>query len=582
MEAKRKWWEPWRARLRSRSVANLVVAVPLLIHLFLFALLFASCALWLSDMQRMTDRQQRNILQSSMNNLEAGLNQFENQFAQYINTSKDYLLMSRLGSEARVEDYFLYMMNTRQRLDEISNSYLCQKGGTYARFDNLDLSLFSGSANVAVHRYIQDHVTERGADYNHWDLIWIDDRCWLMYFQRYGDFYGGVWLDPDWVVSSASLVELMPGSEQFLRDTHGASSSSDPELRTLLAGMPDLTGEQGLQLGKEVVWLLPTDNNGLSLCLMSPKEKQLNVLPLHVKIVFALAVLAFLTIPFLVIWMRRRIARRVSVLDEAMAEVGGGNRNYRIPLPEREGEDEFDRLMRGFNQMLDRINLLEIDLYKTKFREQRTQFKYISQQIRPHFILNALNIVYSYDVSEFDQLKQMVLYLTDYFRYVTYLREDYVAVEQEMRHTKTYLKIQRERYGEGFDFYVEWSREVSLCRIPPLILQTFVENCIKYGRGEDNQCFILVTAAREGERLKLTVADSGQGFPAERLAMIQDFLNNRTYHDELGVGIQNAIERLDLLYGDEALVRVENAETGGARVEITLPMNIKEAGENDV
>ena len=64
--------------------------------------------------------------------------------------------------------------------------------------------------------------------------------------------------------------------------------------------------------------------------------------------------------------------------------------------------------------------------------------------------------------------------------------------------------------------------------------------------------------------------------------MIQDFLNNRTYHDELGVGIQNAIERLDLLYGDEALVRVENAETGGARVEITLPMNIKEAGENDV
>ena len=62
---------------------------------------------------------------------------------------------------------------------------------------------------------------------------------------------------------------------------------------------------------------------------------------------------------------------------------------YRIPLKEKKYFNEYDRLIIKFNEMMDNVNELEFILYKTKIKEQRTELKYISQQIRPHFISNT-------------------------------------------------------------------------------------------------------------------------------------------------------------------------------------------------
>lgn len=251
--------------------------------------------------------------------------------------------------------------------------------------------------------------------------------------------------------------------------------------------------------------------------------------------------------------------------------------DYRINhLPPSKKYDEIDRLIIRFNEMMDEINELGFKLYESKIREQQIELKYISQQIRPHFILNALNIIYTYDVTEFDLVKKMVLHLTEYFRYIVNLRVNFLDLELEMHHVQNYLSIQKERYMDSFEYIVEWEIETAGILIPPLVIQTFVENSIKYALHTRDIVYIFVLASIEEGQLKLMIADTGNGYGEETLQRLNNFLETREHQEGLGVGIENVIERMDILYEQCESIRFRNALSGGAVVEIYLPIKPKE------
>ena len=132
-------------------------------------------------------------------------------------------------------------------------------------------------------------------------------------------------------------------------------------------------------------------------------------------------------------------------------------------------------------------------------------------------------------------------------------------------------KIQRERTQNKIDFFVEWEHSVSNVLIPPLILQTFVENSIKYAVN-DNKLFIILRGYEENGKLKIRISDTGQGFDEETLRNIRSFLETRVDEGRLGVGIVNTVQRMDILYQGEAELHVGNSPTGGAVTEICLPL----------
>ncbi|MBP3900789.1 MAG: histidine kinase [Blautia sp.] len=165
----------------------------------------------------------------------------------------------------------------------------------------------------------------------------------------------------------------------------------------------------------------------------------------------------------------------------------------------------------------------------------------------------------------------MVMYLVNYFRYIVNLRVDFVELSQEFRHVENYLNIQKERTQNKIESFVEWEQSVGDALIPPLILQTFVENSIKYAVN-DNKLYVIVRAQEEEGKVKIRVSDTGQGYRQETLDRINRFLETREDDGSLGVGIVNAVERMDILYHGEVLLRVGNAEGGGAYTEIILPL----------
>ena len=254
-----------------------------------------------------------------------------------------------------------------------------------------------------------------------------------------------------------------------------------------------------------------------------------------------------------------------------MERYGNGEVEYLLEERNVHTVDEFDILGQSLNEMMDKVNELEYNLYETKLKEQEINLKYISQQIQPHFILNALNVIYTYKEDEFPLVRKMVVYLVNYFRYIVNLRVDFVELRYEFRHIENYLKIQRERTQNKIDFFVEWEHSVSNVLIPPLILQTFVENSIKYAVN-DNKLFIILRGYEENGKLKIRISDTGQGFDEETLRNIRSFLETRVDEGRLGVGIVNTVQRMDILYHGDVELTVGNEESGGACTEICLPL----------
>jgi len=104
-----------------------------------------------------------------------------------------------------------------------------------------------------------------------------------------------------------------------------------------------------------------------------------------------------------------------------------------------------------------------------------------------------------------------------------------------------------------------------------------VENCIKYGMRDDVLTLIYVLARREGDVLKLMIADTGNGFSADVLKQFDDFAKTHQHQEGLGVGMENVLEGMTILYGEgNYQIHLRNALSGGAIVELELPVKEEE------
>ena len=125
---------------------------------------------------------------------------------------------------------------------------------------------------------------------------------------------------------------------------------------------------------------------------------------------------------------------------------------------------------------------------------------------------------------------------------------------------------------------MEWDEELDNCLIPPLLIQNFVENAIKHSLMIGNSIDIFVIAKKMGdEKIQIFVADTGKGISDEILEKIKRFRETKQYQDGLGVGIQNAIERLEVLYEGKAELKIGRDRPNGTRVELILER--KEKGD---
>ncbi|MDD3105429.1 MAG: histidine kinase, partial [Bacteroidales bacterium] len=109
--------------------------------------------------------------------------------------------------------------------------------------------------------------------------------------------------------------------------------------------------------------------------------------------------------------------------------------------------------------------------------KQEMELALLKSQMNPHFVFNALSVLYSLSYTGDEKAPDMIMKLADMLRYITdECQADKVPLTQEIKYIENYLDFQRIRFGEINNLSFTYSPDETSGEIPPMILQPFVEN----------------------------------------------------------------------------------------------------------
>ena len=190
----------------------------------------------------------------------------------------------------------------------------------------------------------------------------------------------------------------------------------------------------------------------------------------------------------------------------------------------------------------------------------QTRLQMLSMQLQPHFLFNTLNTIAELIYQQPAQAERMIGGLSHLLRETLHAGlVDRVPLVRELELLERYVDIQRARFGNRLQVDVTTAADASHALVPALLLQPLVENAIKHGIGaKAGVGHIEINAVRDGEMLRIAIADDGTGLPPGSLTD--------------GIGLENSRARLQTLYGADAFeLSIVNRPRGGALVSIALP-----------
>jgi sensor histidine kinase YesM len=191
------------------------------------------------------------------------------------------------------------------------------------------------------------------------------------------------------------------------------------------------------------------------------------------------------------------------------------------------------------------------------------QLAMLRYQLNPHFLFNTLNSISTLVLlKQTERANAMLARLSSFLRY-TLANEPTakVTLAQEVETLKLYLEIEKMRFEERMRPHFRIDPGTIGARLPSLLLQPLIENAIKYAvTPRENGADIWISASRVGPRVRIEVADNGDGSANEVSAS-----------QSTGVGLANIRDRLQQAYGEEQRFEARANEHGGFSVIVEIP-----------
>jgi two-component system LytT family sensor kinase len=206
------------------------------------------------------------------------------------------------------------------------------------------------------------------------------------------------------------------------------------------------------------------------------------------------------------------------------------------------------------------LKLKEKEMNEERLERLRTRAELdaLQAKINPHFLFNTLNSIASLISENPAAAESTVEKLSELFRYTLQRSGNgTVRLSEELEIVRSYLEIEKVRFGDRLRFDIRADESLNDFQIPPLLVQPLVENSIKHGIALDPQGgSVDVEAKRTPHACIITVTDSGKGFAATG--------------EDPGFGLKSIRERLTLAYGESASLRVQE---GSSQIQITIPLD---------
>jgi len=211
-----------------------------------------------------------------------------------------------------------------------------------------------------------------------------------------------------------------------------------------------------------------------------------------------------------------------------------------------------------------RVQETEEKLHEKEVAEERARklaaearFRSLESRIQPHFLFNTLNSISSLIALDPARAEQIVGRLAVLLRTsLDTSNQPLIPLKEELAMVESYLDIERARFGDKLRSSVAVPADLNSTRVPPMSVQSLVENAVKHGITPQSGGEIVVFAAADNGDLRVEIRDTGPGFDLSAVPA--------------GHGLDNLVSRLNALFGVKARLNVLRRD-GHSVVEMVLP-----------
>ena len=541
-------------KLKSNSLRFRIFAVIFAIWVLLFITIsfYANFTrkLLISEIQT-TNQNMLNLYADQLNTLCTDVNRCLAEKTINTNFSPDSLDLGSLTQELE-KDILLY--NNKFSFyysDPASQNYIFQTASNITLKERQSFS-----------RYFYD-LNDTAAS-SSWQIIQRDSLAFLTCYYNVNNQYLGAW------ISLSNALQLYAGNN-FAEQSTLFFTDSNTDILTYISQDQDSFSPDDLLNSKTnlVLSVGIASVPDLYLTLSIPYSTIFAKLNMIRIVEVFLLLFIVLCIPILLYYLTQMILRPMQVLTGAMEKVQDGNLSVTIDLPD--SAEEFQNVSQTFNTMVSEIRHLKIDNYEQKIFNQQLELEKLQQQVKPHFYLNCLNIIYNLaEGAEYELIQELCMAQAKYFRYMLKSSFSTVALEDEIAHIKNYLHIQQLRYPGRFFIDFSLHTELKNIQIPPLVLHVFAENVVKHAASSGPIQFSISATLLDEKYIQIQIADTGPGFPSDVLDML---CHPEALSSDSGdhIGISNTIKRLRIFYKGQARISFENQRPHGALITLLIP-----------
>ena len=298
--------------------------------------------------------------------------------------------------------------------------------------------------------------------------------------------------------------------------------------------------------------------------------------------ILMLMILAIVPIGIAIMWfVHRRISKPIFLLSKASQRMAGGELGVTVPM---HGKDELGELGVAFSTMSTQIRHLVDTAFKEEIALRDARIEAMQSRINPHFLNNALEMItWQARMDENEAIAAMVEALSVLLN-ASLDRGDHrmVSLSQELIIADAYFYFVRLRFGDKLTIFKDVNPALNHCSLPRMVIQTLLENAIEHGIAPAGGGHIRLNVFADTSYLHVEVLNNGRRLSQEDRDKIASLIREDgggTGH----VGIRNVSQRLRLIYGGRASMRISEDNHGDTVAAITIPLDkqIKSADASD-
>jgi two-component system sensor histidine kinase YesM len=260
----------------------------------------------------------------------------------------------------------------------------------------------------------------------------------------------------------------------------------------------------------------------------------------------------------------RYLSRRIDGLVAFIQGIRDGELKSRIS---DDRSDELTFISDALNEMVSSVDSMVEEVYLANLRKKTAELELLQTQINPHLLYNSLGTVATLiQLEDRDRCLRVLERLITFYRTSLSRGDAMIPVSDELEHVRSYVDIRQLQRTCRFTVSYHIEPSVNGFLTPRLVLQPFVENCLKHALVPDRPTNIVVGARRVGDSVSMSVADDGAGMARE----LVDQLNGDDSNG-LGTGVHNVRERIALRFGDRGSVEIASSPGCGTSIDIRIP-----------